>query len=522
MAKGKEKYNPTKALIETLPVPTGEPDDYWEKNLEQNDKLKIIASLRNAFPHPHARRSLGRACSGSTSSRNQVVKRKPPPFDGGEAGAVGRHRRPAHRALALAPLPLQRGQEARDAGGDWPRPRRPFHPVREYFAASSGTSTPRLATWLATYCGASENEYTQLAGVKFLDRRRGARDAPGCKMDNVLILEGEQGRWKSTALATLAGEWFGDTPFAIGDKDSYLQMRGNLIYELAELDGFSRAESSRAKAFFSSRYDTFVPKYVAWAIKVPRQLVFAGTVNHGTYLRDTTGNRRYWPVKIERADIDELARDRDQLWAEAVHRFNEGERWWVEESERELFSLEQELRYVGDAYEDLIREWALGKERDHDGDGAGRLPAPRKIEVDTCRADASRRGAGDPRLRQERTAARRQSHGTCTRCASENRARRADARQFRTYSAPTPHPVRNAQIVDRREQKVGTSAPPHLACVYDAGRARTRVARTRGFLVRIGTEVRSERTGGKGAWERHRQVSRTSASSSAARSTRLY
>jgi predicted P-loop ATPase len=352
-----------------------------------------------------------------------------------------------------------------------------FHPVREYFAKLKWDGTPRLATWLATYCGASENQYTQLAGVKFLIGAVARVMKPGCKMDNVLILEGEQGRWKSTALATLAGiEWFGDTPFAIGDKDSFLVTRGNLIYELAELDGFSRAESSRAKAYFSSRYDTFVPKYVAWAIKVPRQLVFAGTVNHGTYLRDTTGNRRYWPVKIERADIESLARDRDQLWAEAVHRFNAGEQWWVVESERELFSLEQELRYVGDAYEDLIREWALGKEAFTMATGAGRLPAPRKIEVDTSRADASRRGVGDPRLREK--GPRLDGEATV-------RVRVARARAGRgglMNSAPTPHLLRTRYGMRKsltgkgRTQAFRTSAPR----VHVRGtRTRARRAHTR-------------------------------------------
>jgi putative DNA primase/helicase len=260
-----------------------------------------------------------------------------------------------------AALPFQRREKARHPGATAAAHERPFHPVREYFAKLKWDQTPRLETWLATYLGASEGEYSRLAGAKFLIGAVARVMRPGCKMDNVLILEGEQGRWKSSALAVLAGDWFSDTPFTIGDKDAYLQMRGNLIYELAELDGFSRAESSRAKAFFSSRYDTFVPKYVAWSIKVPRQCVFCGTVNHGTYLRDTTGNRRYWPVRIERADLDKLGADRDQIWAEAMARFTEGTRWWVEEGERELFSLEQELRYVGDAYEEKIRVWAMEK-----------------------------------------------------------------------------------------------------------------------------------------------------------------
>jgi putative DNA primase/helicase len=356
----KQKYDAKKALLANLPAPDGEPDDYWEKNLEQNEKLKIVASLRNAFLIL-TRDDRWAGVIAFDEFANQVVKRKPPPFERGEVGPWGdvddlrtvlwlsQH----YRFNVDKKLMIQAVTAAAHE--------RQFHPVREYFAGLKWDQQPRLESWLAKYCGAADDAYSRLAGSKFLIGAVARVMRPGCKMDNVLILEGPQGRWKSTTFSILAGAWFGDTPFAIGDKDAYLQMRGNLIYELAELDGFSRTESSRAKAFFSSRYDTFVPKYVAWAIKVPRQLVFAGTVNHGTYLRDTTGNRRYWPVKIERADIDELTRDRDQLWAEACARFAEGMRWWVEESERELFELEQELRYVGDAYEDLIREWALGK-----------------------------------------------------------------------------------------------------------------------------------------------------------------
>lgn len=356
----KEKYNATKALLATLPAPTGEPDDYWEKNLETNEKLKVIASLRNLFLIL-TRDDRWTGVLGFDEFSSQVMKRKPPPFEGGAAGPWADiddlrtaiwlshvYKVNADKKLVIHAVTAVAYERC-------------FHPVREYFSKLEWDRRERLSSWLPEYCGAAASEYSRAAGIKFLVGAVARVMKPGCKMDNVLILEGEQGRWKSTALSTLAGDWFGDTPFAIGDKDAYLQIRGNLIYELAELDGFSRTESSRAKAFFSSRYDTYVPKYVAWAIKVPRQCIFCGTVNHGTYLRDTTGNRRYWPVQIERADIAALERDRDQLWAEAMHWFGQGTRWWVEESERELFALEQELRYVGDAYEEVIRTWALEK-----------------------------------------------------------------------------------------------------------------------------------------------------------------
>jgi putative DNA primase/helicase len=356
MAEKKKRYSAAAAIIENLPPPpVGEADDYWEKNLEYNDKNRIVVSLRNIVLVISRNEDWAGVIAFDQFS-NQVVKRKPPPFahslpgpwdDGDDLETVlwisQHYGFNADKKLVMqAVLAVAR--------------RHQFHPVREWFATLVWDKKPRLETWLAQYLGASEGEYSRLVGKKFLVGAVARVMRPGCKMDNVLILEGEQGRWKSTALRTLAGEaWFSDTPFTIGEKDAYLVMRGVLIYELAELDGFSRTESSRGKAFFSSGSDTYVQKYVAWAIKVPRQLVFCGTVNHGTYLRDTTGNRRYWPVKIARADIEKLARDREQLWAEAVHLFAAGERWWVQENEREIFELEQNLRYVGDAYEDKIR-----------------------------------------------------------------------------------------------------------------------------------------------------------------------
>lgn len=357
----KKRYDPAAAVIANLPpAPAGEAADYWEKNLERTEKLRIVASLRNTFMIL-MRDDRWKDCLGFDEFANQVMKRKRPPFDGGEPGPWG-DIDDLRTAIWLAHHYGFNADKKTVMGAVIATAHeRCFHPVREYLKKLEWDRRERLATWLHDYLGAQANEYARAAGMKFLVGAVARVMKPGCKMDNVLILEGKQGRWKSSALAALAGDWFGDTPFTIGDKDAYLVMRGNLIYELAELDGFSRAESSRAKAFFSSRYDTFVPKYVAWAIKVPRQVVFCGTVNHGTYLRDTTGNRRYWPIAIEKALVEDLARDREQIWAEAFHLFNEGLRWWVEEAERELFELEQELRYVGDAYEDYVRVWALEK-----------------------------------------------------------------------------------------------------------------------------------------------------------------
>lgn len=358
--KKSKRYDPVQALLRNLPPPEGEPDTWWEQNLELNDKLRAMPTLRNAVLIL-TMDTRWKNVLAFDEFANDVVKTGAPPWDNATTGPWS----DADDSEAMIWLSHQYRinfehktlLRAVNAAAN----RRRVHPVREYFAGLKWDGTPRARGWLHTYLGALDDDYARAVGVKFLVSAVARVMRPGCKADNVLILEGEQGRWKSTALSVLAGAWFMDTPFTLGDKDAFLVIRGSLIVELAELDGFSRAESSRAKAFFSSPADTFVPKYVARAIRVPRQCVFAGTVNHGTYLRDTTGNRRYWPVKIDRGQIDELRRDRDQIWAEAVHLFNEGVRWWVEPDEQDLFTQEQELRYVGDAYSDRVSAWAVGK-----------------------------------------------------------------------------------------------------------------------------------------------------------------
>src|SRR5262249_34886268 len=133
--------------------------------------------------------------------------------------------------------------------------------------------------------------------------------------------------------------------------------------ELAELDALLRSEPSSTKAFLSRHVDHFRPSHGRRSQDFPRQCVFAGTVNEGAYLKDSTGNVRFWPVLCTKADREGLKAIRGQLWAEAVERFLAGEKWYLEDNEviaeaRE----EQEARYVGDAWEEKIAEFIENKE----------------------------------------------------------------------------------------------------------------------------------------------------------------
>ena len=257
----------------------------------------------------------------------------------------------------------------------------PFHPVRDYLDPLEWDGIPRLDAWLETYlgakavdddgCGAESADPVKLAQA----RQRVARylrrvsamsmiqaiarvRKPGCKADYVLILEGAQGLQKSTALKTLFGaEFFSDTPIDLGSKDAYENIRGLWCCEMAELDSLNKADATRAKAFFSSASDRFRMPYGHRAQAFSRQCIVCGTTNQHQYLKDQTGNRRYWPVQCGEIDIESLARMRDQLWAEADYRFKRGETWWPGADEHDVFESEQQIRTDADAWEPLIQAY---------------------------------------------------------------------------------------------------------------------------------------------------------------------
>lgn len=238
--------------------------------------------------------------------------------------------------------------------------RNAVHPVREYLNGLVWDGRPRVDNWCARYLGSKNDTYTQLVGRWWLISCVARVMKPGCKADHVLILEGKQGINKSTALGALAvrREWFSDTPFEIGNKDGYMLLRGKWIVELAELDSLTRAESSKAKAFFSSPEDTYRAPYGREMVSIPRQCAFAGTVNLDQYLKDNTGNRRYWPVACDVINIVAIISDRDQIWAEAVHLYNAGAAWWPTTSQEiALCAGEQDARGDSDVWLQPVAEW---------------------------------------------------------------------------------------------------------------------------------------------------------------------
>jgi putative DNA primase/helicase len=246
-----------------------------------------------------------------------------------------------------------------------------FHPIRDYLDSGKWDGIPRIDRWLTTYFGVEESDYSRAVGAKFLIGAVARIYRPGVKNDTCPILEGPQGTWKSTGLRTLVGpEFFTDDIAELGSKDSVMQTRGVWLIELGELDAMTRGDLSRVKAFMSRQVDRIRPPYGKRVIEVPRGCIFAGTVNKDTYLRDETGGRRFWPVKCGAIKIPELARDRDQLWAEARERFRANCTWWFDTQELETCAAQEvQARYEPDPWDELISDWLKGPRAGLDPDG---------------------------------------------------------------------------------------------------------------------------------------------------------
>lgn len=210
-----------------------------------------------------------------------------------------------------------------------------YHPVRDYLDGLTWDGHPRLADWLGVTFGAC-GDLPRVFGERWMIAAVARVYQPGCQADSILVLEGKQGLGKSTAFRILGGEFFSDAYIDLASKDGDLLIQGVWIQELGELAGMGKGELNRIKGWITRRTDRFRAPYAALPSKFPRGAIMGASTNEGErgYLRDETGNRRFWPVRcVCKLNPETLRQKRDQLWAEAVVRYREGRPWHLDTPE---------------------------------------------------------------------------------------------------------------------------------------------------------------------------------------------
>jgi len=211
--------------------------------------------------------------------------------------------------------------------------------------ASGWDGRERLDSWLMEYCkavfvgedGRDISEYLRAVGSRWVLSAVARAFKPGCKADSMLILEGRQGARKSSAVRALAeaigGDYFREG-FHLGEgsgKDARIALRGRLLIEWGELSGMGKRDRNELKTFLTQQTDSYRGVYGLTETDWPRTAIFCGTTNDNGYLSDPSGNRRFWPVKVGRIDVERLREDAGQIWAEAVIRYQAGARWWFDD-----------------------------------------------------------------------------------------------------------------------------------------------------------------------------------------------
>lgn len=251
--------------------------------------------------------------------------------------------------------------------------RNKFHPVREYLEGLKWDGVARLDTWLTTYLGVVDTPYARACARKVLCAGVMRIFKPGCKFDHVLVLEGAQRIGKSTVCGILGGAWFLDSPIDPQNKDTVQTMQGKWVIELAEMEVTRRAEADALKAFLTRQTDKVRVAYGRLASEFPRQSIFIASKNpeaDGAYLKDNTGNRRWWPVACAPAggqvDFKKFREARNQLWAEAVAVVKtKGEPLYMETEQLRTEAQETvALRHAEDAWNERVGQWLGGDARD--------------------------------------------------------------------------------------------------------------------------------------------------------------
>lgn len=241
---------------------------------------------------------------------------------------------------------------------------RSYHPIKEFLASlPEWDEIPRVDTLLVDFLGAVDNEYVRAVTRKTLVAAIARVMTPGCKFDTMLVLSGPQGKGKSTLIAKLCGDWFNDSLLLSDTKDKTAaeKLQGYWILEIGELAGLKKTDIETLRGFLSRQNDIYRAAFGRRATPHPRQCVFIGTTNADTYLRDITGNRRFWPVKVpggtDRGSWELTREEVEMIWAEALHYYKKGETLHLPKELEPIAVQEQKEAMEQDEREGTIRDY---------------------------------------------------------------------------------------------------------------------------------------------------------------------
>jgi len=242
-----------------------------------------------------------------------------------------------------------------------------YHPIKEYLLRLKWDGTPRLREWMIELCGVPRNQYIEdISEIMLCAAVKRIYD-PGCKFDYMAILEGAQGIGKTTLLQILGGEWYVNAHLSTNEskKDLVDLMRKAWIIEISELSGFKKAAIEDIKNFISCDTDRVRMPYARNSEDFPRHNIFIGTHNpsgDNQYLRDDTGNRRFWPVDCTLIDIEKAHKWRDQLWAEALRKYREVLMYLTNNRSLSILNNYHSDREPHNPWDDMIGDYIIGKE----------------------------------------------------------------------------------------------------------------------------------------------------------------
>lgn len=215
--------------------------------------------------------------------------------------------------------------------------RHSYHPIRDYLNGLTWDGTPRLERLIIDYIGAEDTELNRVMTRKHFTAAVTRVFKPGCKYDYCLVMTGPEGAGKSTLLNKMGGQWFNDSITTTEGKEGMDQLRRAWIIEMGELASIKRSDVESIKAYLSKRVDIYRAAYARRTAEHPRQCIFCGTTNEALFLKGDNGNRRFWIIAVDptlrkyTAWQDAIDRDRDQLWAEAVHYYKQGEKLYLDD-----------------------------------------------------------------------------------------------------------------------------------------------------------------------------------------------